>query len=322
MSESLRYPGHEAEQSATIRKPREPKGAEETIYELESLKELYDAILDRWRRYKRHHSELPKELSERFALVYKIRHSGERSPVVVFEFLSNYGCLRLNFWRVDNEKKRILLTPDIYTLGEDGKTRGKGRVAMHNVLELLQEFANKSGYSVSEVMITNTKSTPLVADDPTIRHIEDVESFAGQFFNETEAQSLPRSDAAQREDGKTRGKGRVAMHNVLELLQEFANKSGYSVSEVMITNTKSTPLVADDPTIRHIEDVESFAGQFFNETEQETKEAFIRGLGDWEARVRVFRPGMHPKGRLPKEDEDAMRGMAYMTGIRLSENGL
>lgn len=241
MSESLRYPGHEAEQSATIRKPREPKGVEETIYELESLKELYDAILDRWRRYKRHHSELPKELSERFALVYKIRHSGERSPVVVFEFLSNYGCLRLNFWRVDNEKKRILLTPDIYTLGEDGKTRGKGRVAMHNVLELLQEFANKSGYSVSEVMITNTKSTPLVADDPTIRHIEDVESFAGQFFNETE---------------------------------------------------------------------------------QETKEAFIRGLGDWEARVRVFRPGMHPKGRLPKEDEDAMRGMAYMTGMRLSENGL
>ncbi len=166
---------------------RRSKSIEETIYEMDSLKELYDAILDRWRQNKKGSRWLPKKLSERFALVNERRflRGAKVSPVVIFELLSEYGCLRLNFWAVDAEKKQILLTHDIYTLGEDGKTRGKGQTAVRNTLELLQELSNKSGYSISEVIVTNEKSTPLILDDPSMHIIEeDFDTFARPFFDD------------------------------------------------------------------------------------------------------------------------------------------
>lgn len=82
-----------------------PKTEELTLHEKDSLAQHYKSTFRHWQE-KRVSYNLPMELDESFALVNWSRPGfmSYDEPMCCFEYLSNFGSIRLNMWIVNKTK--------------------------------------------------------------------------------------------------------------------------------------------------------------------------------------------------------------------------
>lgn len=146
------------------------KTAEESQLEKTKLARMHRNIYYHWENHRgRYH--IPETLDENFVLVWWLRSlfQGNDVPKYYFEYLSNYGSIRLNMWLVNKEKKSIVVSEDMYTLGNDGKTRGKGKQGLQSIHRILQSISDSTGYTVYDVATPNKGSTSLLTEQEGYR---------------------------------------------------------------------------------------------------------------------------------------------------------
>lgn len=131
-----------------------------TFDEARRLREYYRYTLENWQENRVNYG-LPMELDKSFVLVIWGRPGYADFH---FDYLSNFGFIRLNMYIVDKNNKIIIVNEDMYTLGPYGRTRGKGKQGMDGVHRILQSISDATGYTIYDVATPNQKSLHLLSD--------------------------------------------------------------------------------------------------------------------------------------------------------------
>lgn len=143
-----------------------PKTAELTLHEKTSLGRFYKEAMRQWQEKKVTYN-FPDKLSEDFIMVKWMRTGYQSIEVPEFslDFLSDYGSIRLDGWIVNPEKREMVVSNSLYTLGPEGKTRGKGKSGLKALHAIIQRLANETGFTIYDVATPNQKSSTLLSQE-------------------------------------------------------------------------------------------------------------------------------------------------------------
>jgi hypothetical protein len=138
-----------------------PKSEALTRGDKESLLKRHREIVEYW---KDRRNEYPhaKNLDENFKLVKQARETHYTGPECSLVFLSNYGSIRLNLWVTERESKKLVFNGEVYTMGEEGNIKGKGKDGINALQNILQSIADITGYSVDYIATPNLRSAPIL----------------------------------------------------------------------------------------------------------------------------------------------------------------
>lgn len=157
----------------------QPKTKEASLRERRSLEGFYRGAYQEWKDKKTSYN-FPDTLDENFIMVDWGR-TGIRSienPEFSVDFLSDYGSIKLDFFVVNMEKKRAIVSASLYTLGPEGKTRGKGKQGLQAVHNILQRISDHFGYEIFDIATPNHYSSHLLTEG------EGYKSFDGEAQKE------------------------------------------------------------------------------------------------------------------------------------------
>lgn len=110
---------------------------------------------------------IPEILDENFALVEWGRpgNNDPSAPECYFRFLSNYGAFRLNFWITNKDTKTIIAQVDLYTQGQDGTIRSKGKQGITDLQKIIQRISDSTGFTIVDIATPNAGSSHLITED-------------------------------------------------------------------------------------------------------------------------------------------------------------
>lgn len=151
-----------------------PKSEALTRGDKESLLKRHREAVDYW---KARQNEYPfaKDLDENFKLVRQTRETHYGLPECSLTYLSNYGSIRLNLWVAERGEKKLVFNGEVYTMGDDGNVKGKGKDGIKALGSLLQTIADLTGYAVEYVATPNLKSGPILDQEPGFRPFDEAE---------------------------------------------------------------------------------------------------------------------------------------------------
>jgi len=143
-----------------------PKSSEVTQVEKSRLSTMYRNILYRWEAH-RGRNHIPETLDENFVLVWWIKSGmqGKDVPTNYFEYVSNYGAVRLNMWIVNRDKKLLWSMKKCIRWVPDGKTRGKGKQGLQSIHRILQSISDSTGFTIYDLATPNEASNHLLTQE-------------------------------------------------------------------------------------------------------------------------------------------------------------
>lgn len=139
-----------------------PKSESLTAHDKESYAKHHQEYLGYWLARKGEY-KYANELDNDFKLVQWSRE-GLKSidlPNVQLAYLSDFGFIRLNLWTVNRVKSVLTFSGEIYSMGANQKTKGKGRQTVNSLNKILQSISDSTGYRVYYVASPNLKSAHL-----------------------------------------------------------------------------------------------------------------------------------------------------------------